>query len=116
MAVECIRSFGSHLRNSYWKVIEARADHIQGAVGSGATPPTVRMPWVGRGLAPTILATLAVVFALDWAQRFVIGLAAVPDMAVGVWRMLPSGPITVIVKVVDQHGEQRRPVAELPGG
>lgn len=34
----------------------------------------VRLPETGHGLALTILATLAVIFALDWAQSFVISL------------------------------------------
>jgi predicted PurR-regulated permease PerM len=41
---------------------------------SAAAPPTVRLPETGHGLALTILATFAVVFALDWAQSFVISL------------------------------------------
>lgn len=39
-----------------------------------ASLPTVRLPNVGHGLALTILATVAVIFALDWAQSFVISL------------------------------------------
>jgi hypothetical protein len=35
---------------------------------------TVRLPKVGHGLARIILATVAVIFALDWAQSFVISL------------------------------------------
>ena len=33
----------------------------------------------------------------------------------GVWGMLLSMPITVLVKLVAQHVEQLEPVAELPG-
>jgi predicted PurR-regulated permease PerM len=41
---------------------------------SAASLPTVRVPGAGRGLALAILATVAVVFALEWAQSFVISL------------------------------------------
>lgn len=41
---------------------------------SAALLPTVRVPGAGRGLALAILATVAVVFALEWAQSFVISL------------------------------------------
>ena len=34
--------------------------------------PRVTVPWTGRGLALTLVAAIAVVFALDWAQSFVI--------------------------------------------
>jgi predicted PurR-regulated permease PerM len=36
--------------------------------------PTVRLPKGGHGVALIILATVAVIFALDWAQSFVISL------------------------------------------
>jgi predicted PurR-regulated permease PerM len=36
--------------------------------------PTVQLPKAGHGLALIILATVAVIFALDWAQSFVISL------------------------------------------
>ena len=39
-----------------------------------ATPPTIRLPVAGRGVALAILATVAVVFALEWAQSFFISL------------------------------------------
>jgi predicted PurR-regulated permease PerM len=41
---------------------------------SVASPPAIRLPEVRHGLATTILATVAVVFALEWAQSFVISL------------------------------------------
>lgn len=41
---------------------------------SAAPLPTVRLPESGHGLALIILATVAVVFALQWAQSFVISL------------------------------------------
>lgn len=44
------------------------------ALASTAPLPTVRLPNVGGGLALIILATIAVIFALDWAQSFVISL------------------------------------------
>jgi predicted PurR-regulated permease PerM len=43
-------------------------------VESAEPLPTARMPWDGRGVALAILATVAVVFALEWAQSFVISL------------------------------------------
>jgi len=39
---------------------------------SAAPPPAIRLPEAKHGLALTILATVAVVFALEWAQSFVI--------------------------------------------
>ena len=45
------------------------ADHLEPA----ASPRTVQV-LEGRGLALTILATVATIFALDWAQSFVISL------------------------------------------
>jgi predicted PurR-regulated permease PerM len=47
---------------------------IQGKTSAEAAPSTVRMSVDARGLALGILATLAVVLALDWAQSFVISL------------------------------------------
>jgi predicted PurR-regulated permease PerM len=45
------------------------------AEGEPAEPlPTVHLPETGHGLALTILATIAVIYALDWAQHFVISL------------------------------------------
>lgn len=44
------------------------------APAPAALLPTDRVPGPGRGVALAILATLAVVFALDWAQSFVISL------------------------------------------
>lgn len=41
---------------------------------SAAPLPTVTVPGAGRGLALAILVTVAVVFALEWAQSFVISL------------------------------------------
>lgn len=49
-----------------------------GEVAAGSDPapaePTVRLPESGHGLALTVIATVAVIFALDWAQSFVISL------------------------------------------
>lgn len=39
-----------------------------------APPPTIRLPVAGRGVALAILATVALVFALEWAQSFFISL------------------------------------------
>jgi len=39
-----------------------------------ALPHTIRLPVAGRGVALAILATVAVVFALEWAQSFFISL------------------------------------------
>jgi predicted PurR-regulated permease PerM len=48
------------------------AAHEASGVEPGAPAPTIRLPETRRGLALTILATLGVVFALEWAQGFVI--------------------------------------------
>lgn len=54
---------------------EAPAGNQSPAGPDSAAPlPTVRVPGAGRGLALAILAAVAVVFALDWAQSFVISL------------------------------------------
>jgi len=50
------------------------APAIQGKATSEAAPSTVRMPLDARRLALGILTTVAVVFALEWAQSFVISL------------------------------------------
>ena len=54
---------------------KAPADN-QPAAGpdSAAAMPTVQMPGAGRSVALSILAAIAVVFALEWAQSFVISL------------------------------------------
>jgi len=50
-------------------------DHQHAApVAPGAGIPVVRMPVDARGLSLAILAVIAVVFALEWAQTFVISL------------------------------------------
>jgi predicted PurR-regulated permease PerM len=57
--------------------VESRVENFAAIQGRGtpdATPPAVRMFVDARGLALAILATVAVVFALEWAQRFVISL------------------------------------------
>ena len=41
---------------------------------SAASPAAVRLPESGHGLALTIIATVAVIFVLEWAQSFVISL------------------------------------------
>ena len=41
---------------------------------SAASLPTVQLPKAGHGLALIILAAVAVIYALDWAQSFVISL------------------------------------------
>jgi len=54
---------------------EARPGEQSPAVPESATsPPTVRLPESGHGLALTIIATVAVIFVLEWAQSFVISL------------------------------------------
>lgn len=50
------------------------SDRPPDAPASTASLATVRLPKVGHGLAVIILATVAVIFALDWAQSFVISL------------------------------------------
>ncbi len=49
-------------------------DQSHAELESATPPPTVRMRETGRGLALTILATVAVIFVLEWAQSFVISL------------------------------------------
>jgi predicted PurR-regulated permease PerM len=55
---------------------EAEAAGGQSASGAEATapPPVISMPEAGQDLALTILASVAVVFALKWAQGFFISL------------------------------------------
>ena len=54
---------------------ESRADEERSALqGADVTPPTVRLPVDARGAALAILATVALVVALEWAQKFVISL------------------------------------------
>ena len=53
----------------------APPDHQPAAATAGATVvPAIRMPVDARGLALATLAVIAVVFALDWAQAFVVSL------------------------------------------
>src|SRR3954471_15912866 len=44
------------------------------APASAALVPVIRMPVDARGLALAILAAIAIVFALQWAQAFVVSL------------------------------------------
>ena len=44
------------------------------AVDDGQITESVRLPESRHGLALTLLATIAVIYALDWAQNFVISL------------------------------------------
>ena len=54
---------------------ESRPDKEQSAEQvADVTLPTVRLPVDARGVALAILATLALVVALEWAQKFVISL------------------------------------------
>lgn len=55
-------------------VAPAPGDPVPADLEGVVPPATVRLPDARHGLAMTILATLAVVFALDWAQSFVISL------------------------------------------
>lgn len=50
------------------------APAIQGKAKPDSDPSTIRMSVEARGLALGMLSTIAVVFALDWAQSFVISL------------------------------------------
>jgi len=52
----------------------APGDQSPAGVESAASPPTLRLPETGHGLALTIIATVAVIFVLEWAQSFVISL------------------------------------------
>ena len=57
------------------KPTESEAPYSDRSPAGPATPlSTVRLPKVGHGLAVIILATVAVIFALDWAQSFIISL------------------------------------------
>ena len=49
-------------------------DQSHAELDSAAPLPTIRLPEAGHGLALAILATVAVIFALEWAQSFVISL------------------------------------------
>lgn len=72
----------------------------QETVTADASQLTIHIPVDARGVALGILATLALVFALQWAQSFAISLGI---------------PIIFIAKVISQHVEQLHPVAELLG-
>jgi predicted PurR-regulated permease PerM len=64
-----------HAAASMGAASESRADKEPPAVQvADVTPPTVRLPVDARGAALAILATVALVVALEWAQRFVISL------------------------------------------
>lgn len=49
-------------------------DQLPAGLDSPDSVPAVRLPETGHGLALTIIATVATIFALDWAQSFVISL------------------------------------------
>lgn len=70
---------------------------------AGVTLPETRLPVDARGLALGVLAALAFISLLFCGWLW------------GVWGMLLSIPIIVIVKVVSQHVEQLHPMAELLG-
>ena len=53
---------------------EANSVALAATAASAETPPTVDMGTDARGLALAILATVAVVFALEWAQSFIISM------------------------------------------
>jgi predicted PurR-regulated permease PerM len=64
-----------HAAASMDAAAESRAGDQRPAVQvADATPPTVRLPVDARGVALAILATVALVVALEWAQKFVISL------------------------------------------
>ena len=68
-------STAGHAAASMDAASESRADKDRSAEQvADATPPTVRLPVDARGVALAILATLALVVALEWAQKFVISL------------------------------------------
>ena len=53
---------------------EANSVALAATVAAAETPPTVHMGTDATGLALAILATVAVVFALEWAQSFIISM------------------------------------------
>lgn len=53
---------------------EAESVAVPATVADNAAPPTVHVGTDARGLALAILATVAVVFALEWAQSFFISM------------------------------------------
>jgi predicted PurR-regulated permease PerM len=64
-----------HAAGSTGAAAESHADQERSAVQvADVTPPTVRLPVDARGAALAILATVALVGALQWAQSFVISL------------------------------------------
>ena len=64
-----------HAAASMDAAAESRPDKEQSAEQvADVTLPTVRLPVDARGVALAILATLALVVALEWAQKFVISL------------------------------------------
>jgi predicted PurR-regulated permease PerM len=64
-----------HAAPSIAATSESRADKERSAVQvADVAPPTVRLPVDARGAALAILATVALVVALEWAQKFVISL------------------------------------------
>jgi predicted PurR-regulated permease PerM len=108
-------------------------DHQHAArAATEAAVPAVRMPAAARGLALSILAMIAVVFALEWAQTFVISLLlgiliaytlnplvvwleriGIPRVAASLIVML--GVISVLVfGVYSLRGQLRTIVEQLP--
>ena len=64
-----------HAAPSIEAASKSRADKERSAVQeTDVVPPTVRIPVDARGAALAILATVALVVALEWAQKFVISL------------------------------------------
>jgi predicted PurR-regulated permease PerM len=66
-------------------------------IASAASRRTVRVPGTGRGLALAILATVAVLFALNWAQSFVISLL------VGILFAYTLNPLVVVLERIRIH-------------
>jgi len=95
---------------------------------SAASLPSVYVPEAGRSLALAILATIAVVFALDWAQSFVISLLlgilfAYPLNPLVVWlnrisipRVVGAGIVMVVVlDILAYLGEATASLRLMPG-
>jgi predicted PurR-regulated permease PerM len=75
MKADSIRVAGVHPERAVDAVDRAEgARAVQGRATPDANPSTVRMSVKASGLALGIMAVVAVVFALEWAQSFVISL------------------------------------------
>jgi predicted PurR-regulated permease PerM len=108
----------------------ATADKPRGSATSGSsTKPPLRIGRLAvdaRGLALVILASIAVTvgtFVTTWMTGRIARMNSAAAFIsllfwgwlLGIWGILLSVPIVVIVKVVSEHVEPLQPVAELLG-